>query len=258
MKENKTCNTLVWFFHRLIFYIKNRKFPWRYLWIKYFLKGLRYNPREAFQFSRQLKNNGLDAYCFFFHIFARYLVRDATKACRKVGICPFLCFGTLLGYFREGDVIEYDNDIDFGILEEDENKIVFLKQEMAKQGYDIRVERKMMISFMHKKYFNCFVDFWLHRKSKGRDQIYSVSEVPETEGKLVLFSYPTDVFANFRAVRFLGNTVFIPLKTEEYLQLTYGKNWRIPLSKQLAPLSYAEKLKFLFPNHKITTYQELE
>ena len=52
----------------------------------------------------------------------------------KNNIKYWLDFGTLLGAFREGKIIEHDYDVDIGILHKDLEKVRILRTEIVDKG----------------------------------------------------------------------------------------------------------------------------
>jgi hypothetical protein len=60
-----------------------------------------------------------------------------SKLLKNNNIKHWILFGTLLGAFREQDIIKHDHDFDLGILYEDYQKILELNSIIKKDGYSI-------------------------------------------------------------------------------------------------------------------------
>lgn len=66
------------------------------------------------------------------------ILKDITVTCKNLdNIKPVVLFGTLLGFIRNGDLIEWNNDIELGIHHEnwDENEILRMYSKLRQIGY---------------------------------------------------------------------------------------------------------------------------
>ena len=74
------------------------------------------------------------------------------KFCQKHDIKYWAVAGTALGLIRNKGIIPHDDDIDVGMLEEDYNKLIRLKDEFKKDGYIL--EKNEVAKFSQQKYLN--------------------------------------------------------------------------------------------------------
>ena len=65
-------------------------------------------------------------------------LRDTKEIFNKLGIKFWLDWGTLLGAVREGKIIEWDHDVDLGLMAEDFEKNASVFSEMKKKGFFLK------------------------------------------------------------------------------------------------------------------------
>ena len=124
--------------------------------------------------------------------------------------------GTLLGIIRENNFIDWDEDIDLNILEEDIEQFKLSLWDMIDAGFEIlRCERCNHLYSVRRN--NEYIDFYILEKVSP--------EVRTNMGTdFVLDRHVT----NLRDWDFRGLTIQIPMEYEQYLELMYG-DWRTPI-----------------------------
>ena len=65
------------------------------------------------------------------------LLKIFKDVCDKNHIGYWLCFGSLLGAFRHGGFVPWDNDLDIGMLKDDFDRLKLLAPEFRRRGVDI-------------------------------------------------------------------------------------------------------------------------
>lgn len=131
-----------------------------------------------------------------------------------LGITAGPIFGTLLGIIRENNFIEWDEDIDFYILKEQEDLFRASLWDFRSAGFElVRYDKRGLFSLMKN---GEYIDFYVLR---------SISpQVRHTGGPDFLFEkYIKDTVT----YDFKGIPLRIPREYEEYLEFTYG-DWRTP------------------------------
>lgn len=124
-------------------------------------------------------------------------------------------FGTLLGIVRDNNFIEWDEDIDLYILEENEEVFKDSLWDLIKSGFDvIRYERRGLYSI---KKNGEYIDFYILRK---------ISPTLRHAGgwEFIFDKYLTNTIK----YDFKGIQIDIPKDYDEFLTFHYG-DWRTPV-----------------------------
>lgn len=135
---------------------------------------------------------------------------------QEFGIRVSPAYGTLLGIIRENNFIEWDEDIDLFILNEDKEKFLNSLWAMKEQGLDlVRVDRcGHLYSVMRN---GEYIDFYIMDRLSP--------EIRTEYGNLfMLEKYLVDLID----YDFRGITVSVPREYEQCLELLYG-DWRTPV-----------------------------
>jgi len=142
---------------------------------------------------------------------------DFDDICKKNDVKYFLSEGTALGIYRDGDLIDWDDDIDFAMDEENSKKFVeYCVPEFVKNGYlymiSIAYTNLNMLSFI--KYFH----------SIDVDRIIVGEKCTSKCGKLC-----DELLPHIQRIehRYWRGRMW-PVPSESYYEYLYGKNWKIP------------------------------
>ncbi len=140
---------------------------------------------------------------------------DLLRVMERHDILVTPALGTLLGIIRENNFIEWDEDIDLFVLEEDKDKLLSSFRDLGREGFElVRVDRcGLLYSVMRE---GEYIDFYIMEKLS-----------PEVRGSgdiFMLERHLTDLVDwDFR-----GLTIKVPAQYEEFLSLRYG-DWRKPV-----------------------------
>ncbi len=152
---------------------------------------------------------------------------DAGSILRSLGITFWLTDGTLLGWFRERDIIKHDFDADLGLSIDDYSEGIVPAFERA--GFDVKYvlgERKqgLELSFIRG---GVKVDLFFFYGEGGRVW-HGAWEGLDKGRKRNLIKYYYDRF-DLKEVEFLGSRFNVPADTLKYVETKYGKGWRTPV-----------------------------
>lgn len=157
---------------------------------------------------------------------AKYLLRVSRIVLNKLKVPFWISSGTLLGWYRQCDLIPHTTDVDIGIRIHDYRHDII--DEMEKNG--------LMLKDIYGK----------------KDDSYSISFVDSNHVKLdIFFFYDEDNYswnggtrahdgAKFQFIfpkftlcwtEFLGMKVRIPCETRSYIEANYGKDWKTPVKQ---------------------------
>ena len=158
----------------------------------------------------------------------RYLYKSIMTEFNKTNIPIWLDFGTLLGYYRENDIICYDPDLDLSGFYSDKKHIYKILKLVEQNNKDIYVHNKCilpgiicMYAVIHKP-TGIFADILLYTKKKNR----YVGGFPINSFKYII---DKDILEPLQKVMFLGHQVYIPNKPDVLLKQLYGENYMTPI-----------------------------
>lgn len=152
---------------------------------------------------------------------------DANSILNSLGIRCWLTDGTLLGFFREKDLIEHDRDVDLGVRIEDYTDGII--PEFGKQGFELKYvlgekRQGLELSFIRA---GAKVDlFFFYRE--GDRMWHGAWQGIDKGRKRNLIKYYYDAF-DLREAEFLGEKFFVPADTLKYIETKYGRDWRTPI-----------------------------
>ncbi|QKF93465.1 LicD family protein [Fadolivirus algeromassiliense] len=150
------------------------------------------------------------------------LLKEGHNYLKKIKVPHWIDFGTLLGSFREGKVIEYDNDVDFGFPIEYADVVLNNKHLLPKyiEFYDTSKKHGYpKFGIMHKTLGgNC--DFYSYSRLQNGKLRYNLD--PGYKSILDGRDIPYDFIYPLRDCKINNISVKCPNKTEQYLRHRYG------------------------------------
>ena len=153
----------------------------------------------------------------------------------KAGIYWFTDFGTMLGLYRDGKIIDHDTDIDVTIKLSDFDKMVALKEDFEKDGFYLEVDPEDYkgIVRLHYSYKNrIHVDIWTYKDVEAQQGTYMVYEHPYLAGGHN-GGHNNDILCNqldnIGYIEAYGKQWPMIADTVSALQRRYGKHdWEVP------------------------------
>lgn len=138
---------------------------------------------------------------------------------------PFLMFGTLLGFIREGGVISYDKDIDLAIHEKHEKALIEILQSLPSnisivKRFDDEVTCRIN---------SVNVDIFILREYNGDLFSTSMNGICEkSKFHKCRYRFDYDSIFPLEIVEFGNRILRVPAKPESVLEQRYGPDWMIP------------------------------
>lgn len=161
-------------------------------------------------------------------------VQSLLRAFKEEGLPVFLTYGTLLGVLRAGGLMRHDNDVDFGLLLEDETVLPRLLRLMRELG--ARAERHFIfagqVCELAYELNGIGIDFFIHRDEGEESRSYwfrrsADKDYPDVQAYTPVRMHTPAV----RQVRWLEQGGLIwsyPSDPEGTMAAIYGESWRIP------------------------------
>jgi len=162
---------------------------------------------------------------------------DFKKVMDKHGIIFGLWFGTLLGAVREKNFIEYDEDIDIFILDEDRKKVLNALFDLESIGLKVARynEKKGLLSIIRDY---DYIDMYFYRK------VFNTRRMGPNTIK-------AKYLENMDTIDFLGEAYPLPANVEQVLSILYGKDWKIPKRDGKPVNKTFERRVKIFMNEKL-------
>lgn len=180
------------------------------------------------------------------------VLKEAYELLKNINVESWLTDGTLLGFYREGDFIGHDGDVDLGIKASNWNEKI-LPMMIDHQFELIRTEGTVEngLEYSFKKNGVSLDFFFFYQEGKN------IWHSAWLKGIQLKFSYP---LFPLKQVTFLGELFMAPENEETYLLIKYGKGWKVPQKKwhwafspknvHLAKPNFKNHLKFFHQWYK--------
>lgn len=170
------------------------------------------------------------------------------------GILTYLDFGTLLGAARDGEIIEWDDDVDITVVDQNLAKLEWclskfriISIEKPQNWLVIRYKENSWGTIGYGLRFpgsDCLQPFELsiHLRRTEQDNLIHLTSFGA-------WSAPSRFFSSGSRVSLMGLVYNAPQNYQDYLTLLYGANWRTPARNfsfndytfDNQPLSYNKK-----------------
>lgn len=150
------------------------------------------------------------------------------------GIKYFVTYGSLLGVIREGKFMDYDNDIDFGIIKTEKFSWENLEKSMQEIGMVKKHQFLLNDKITEQTYVATAlsVDFFLYEEENGKSISYIYYHKKDEEYQENQFSVAvnsTSLISDVKRIPFQTGTVAVPSNPELFLREIYGEDWRTPI-----------------------------
>lgn len=141
-----------------------------------------------------------------------------------------IVFGTLLGIYRDGNLIEHDTDTDIAVWIDNEEELIKIVEKMKENKLIPTRLTPKIISFTRG---GDYIDIYFYEK-----------ENTESENLINHPSFGTLTPADFsknNTVSFNNRELACPVNPEVYFQKLYGSDWRTPIKDKHAHTRHGKR-----------------
>jgi len=161
---------------------------------------------------------------------------ECANLLEDIDYCFF--YGSLLGVYRDNDVIEGDDDVDILLSEEDDEKVAEL---LLQNGYKVSTEFNGQISYkgIFRQFYKVFdgvptiLDLYFYEKLNDRFIVEKWNFHGKPFNKSFHMLLPAPIIFPIKETIFKGKKIKIPNKPEKVCRYLYGENFSTPLKKEL-------------------------
>lgn len=138
-------------------------------------------------------------------------------------ILHWLDWGPLLGAVREGELIPWDGDVDFGVMREDRERIVALEPEIESAGFVLDMSDPCTWRILLSRTNFLHADLFHWRDDNGTLKM-RWHGCPEEN-----WAFPRRFIENLQPVRLYGESFLAPAPADEFLAAhRYGGDYLVP------------------------------
>ncbi len=156
----------------------------------------------------------------------RYMVRNVSRNLTENKIKCWADCGTLLGFIRDGDVIEWDTDADFSYFKKDRDKLILsLVKMIPKHQYRLHITTTGRIRlFSSFDSISPLVDFYMFENDSGLPSETGFLKEFTVDPKTKVILFETEYEFNLpipkkyteRLIHLYGVDYLTPIKTDNY------------------------------------------
>ena len=173
------------------------------------------NRQQWIKYKQKNHSKLLNQYPDYDHAARLRVMIDFKTVLKEEGVTLFLANGVLLGAYREGNFIAWDDDVDMDVLaEEIIPKQDAVREKLVELGYIVRVVRE----HPHGK-----MNIYHAREKVGIVYLYLDGPIRYRQA----WKWPKDLYENREKITFKGVEFCTP-SIEKYLIHQYGEDWKTP------------------------------
>jgi len=151
----------------------------------------------------------------------------------------FVFFGTLLGYTREGNIIEHDDDIDIYVNAKHGSELIeILKQSGFKiriwpRNKELRLSNGVVFVQAHRVQdeIDTFADFYLYDDTPAEHIVERWNFWGKWKNLKNAIHLPKEIIFPLRKAEMQGIALTIPANPEAVCEYLYGPGWMKPVKK---------------------------
>lgn len=187
------------------------------------------------------------------HSHGNLALSAVSEAYHQAKIRPHLAFGTLLGFRRNNGLIAWDNDLDFGLVPENEASIQKFIDQMIQKGFtlkaDFRLEGALQaignrseLNFIHGPsglsidiyFYHPWKDLYIYaadnRIAYYHESLLEGAGLSKNSVIGYALSFPKRYLDDLKSIDFMGSQVWVSTQAEACLEDLYG-DWKTPTKK---------------------------
>lgn len=153
----------------------------------------------------------------------------------------FLLGGVLLGLYRDGKILEQDDDIDVGIMEEYLPKYEYIINNLRYMGYavidyipkDLKDGKGRTIFFYKKSrpHISSIFTFYRLEHYYWYNTPTSTTTVDKVKMYTNINAYPEELFNRYEVIKWGDSWFYSPAPVDQFLKAHYGEGWITPTRK---------------------------